>query len=156
MKIELCLFWDSTSSRTSGRSKGSRSLFKHRDKESLVDEYVSRVAHFAPCRIVKEPGELGGRTMLWMCDRGTRAKVLSSEQIAVQLEKTLGSSRDRLLIMIGGPNGYTEADLKKLNPDLLWCFGPMTLPHELAAVVASEQLYRAFSILRGLPYHSAH
>ena len=49
-----------------------------------------------------------------------------------------------------------QARFIKLRPDLLWSLGPMTLPHELAAIIAAEQIYRAFTILHHLPYHAGH
>ncbi|MBI4115053.1 MAG: 23S rRNA (pseudouridine(1915)-N(3))-methyltransferase RlmH [Candidatus Omnitrophica bacterium] len=38
----------------------------------------------------------------------------------------------------------------------MWSFGPLTLPHEIAAVVASEQIYRAWTLIRKFSYHSEH
>jgi 23S rRNA (pseudouridine1915-N3)-methyltransferase len=54
-------------------------------------------------------------------------------------------------LVIGGAEGLDPAVLEA--SDLRWSLGPMTLPHELARVVVMEQLYRAFAILRGAPYH---
>jgi 23S rRNA (pseudouridine1915-N3)-methyltransferase len=74
----------------------------------------------------------------------------SSRDLAVQLERWLVASRPVALV-IGGSNG--------LGPSLhagahsRWSLGPLTLPHELVRVVVLEQLYRAFTILRGEPYH---
>lgn len=59
-------------------------------------------------------------------------------------------------IVIGGADGFREEELAKRNVDLRWSFGPMTLPHELAAVVAAEQLYRAWAQIKKLPYHDGH
>jgi 23S rRNA (pseudouridine1915-N3)-methyltransferase len=73
-----------------------------------------------------------------------------SRELAAQLDRWLTASRPVALV-IGGSNG--------LDPSLLarapvrWSLGPLTLPHELARVVVLEQLYRAFTILRGEPYH---
>jgi len=61
-----------------------------------------------------------------------------------------------LSIIIGGPDGLKEAQQQRLKPDFIWSFGPMTYPHELACVIACEQLYRAWAIMRGLPYHGGH
>ena len=63
---------------------------------------------------------------------------------------------DLLDIIIGGPDGFSEAAIAAMRPALRWSLGPMTLPHELAAVVAAEQVYRAWSILTRNPYHLGH
>jgi 23S rRNA (pseudouridine1915-N3)-methyltransferase len=74
----------------------------------------------------------------------------SSEEVARQVERWQREARPVTLV-IGGSRG--------LSPDLLatatdrWSLGPLTLPHELARVVAVEQLYRACTMLRGEPYH---
>lgn len=76
----------------------------------------------------------------------------SSDELARQLDRWQREARP-VAMAIGGSHG--------LAPDLLaaadqrWSLGPLTLPHELARVVVAEQLYRAFTILRGEPYHKA-
>jgi 23S rRNA (pseudouridine1915-N3)-methyltransferase len=55
---------------------------------------------------------------------------------------------------VGGPDGFNAETRKAAN--YLLSLGPMTLPHELARVILLEQLYRAFTILKGHPYHSGH
>jgi 23S rRNA (pseudouridine1915-N3)-methyltransferase len=74
----------------------------------------------------------------------------SSRDLAVQLERWLRASRPVALV-IGGSNGLDASLLARA--DSRWSLGPLTLPHELARVVVLEQLYRAFTILRGEPYH---
>jgi len=68
----------------------------------------------------------------------------------------MNSGIQELQIVIGGPDGFPPKELEEMKPRLRWSFGPMTLPHELAAVVAVEQLYRAMTILHHQPYHSGH
>ncbi|HET8649442.1 MAG TPA: 23S rRNA (pseudouridine(1915)-N(3))-methyltransferase RlmH [Gemmatimonadales bacterium] len=73
----------------------------------------------------------------------------SSEELARRVTQWQLAARPVALV-IGGSTG--------LAPELLagaarWSLGPLTLPHELARVVVTEQLYRAFTILRGEPYH---
>jgi 23S rRNA (pseudouridine1915-N3)-methyltransferase len=53
--------------------------------------------------------------------------------------------------LIGGADGHTD-DLRT-SCDLVWALSPLTLQHELALLVVLEQIYRAFSILEGSPYH---
>jgi 23S rRNA (pseudouridine1915-N3)-methyltransferase len=53
--------------------------------------------------------------------------------------------------MVGASDGWDDA--ARSEADLLWALGPQTLQHELALLIALEQLYRAESILAGSPYH---
>lgn len=78
--------------------------------------------------------------------------LLSTEQLARRVAAWLNGGRDVVLYQ-GGPTGL-DADL--LNQcDERWSLTPLTLPHRLARVVALEALYRAFTVLRGEPYHRA-
>jgi 23S rRNA (pseudouridine1915-N3)-methyltransferase len=74
----------------------------------------------------------------------------SSADLARQLDRWLLAARP-LAFLIGGSHGL-EGGLISAAP-AKWSLGPLTLPHELARVVVMEQLYRAFTILRGEPYH---
>jgi 23S rRNA (pseudouridine1915-N3)-methyltransferase len=74
----------------------------------------------------------------------------SSRDLAAELERWLVASRPVALV-IGGSNGLDASVLARSHSR--WSLGPLTLPHELARVVVLEQLYRAFTILRGEPYH---
>jgi 23S rRNA (pseudouridine1915-N3)-methyltransferase len=80
-----------------------------------------------------------------------RGKASSSDAFA----KLLGRKRDdgiaTLAFLIGGPDGHGKAALDAA--DLALSLGPMTLPHGLARVVLTEQIYRAVTILSGHPYH---
>ena len=70
----------------------------------------------------------------------------------------LGRIRDegtqRLVFAIGPADGWSAAARQRAN--LLFSFGRLTLPHQLARVVLAEQVYRALTILAGHPYHSGH
>jgi 23S rRNA (pseudouridine1915-N3)-methyltransferase len=84
----------------------------------------------------------------------SRGKEFSSEQFA----KFLGDYQDRnplpLIFAVGGADGFSNAARAVAQHTL--SFGKMTLAHELARVVLLEQVYRAFTILKGHPYHSGH
>jgi 23S rRNA (pseudouridine1915-N3)-methyltransferase len=74
----------------------------------------------------------------------------SSADLARQLERWLVAARP-LTFVIGGSHGLDSSLIAGAAAS--WSLGPLTLPHELARVVVGEQLYRAFTILRGEPYH---
>lgn len=75
----------------------------------------------------------------------------SSEELSSQLDRLGTYGRSSVAFVIGGSNGLSPAVLKRADAKL--CFGRMTLPHQLMRLVLVEQVYRAFKIMRGEPYH---
>lgn len=132
----------------------SQKAFKSQATYSLFAEYAGRIRHFVPCEV--GPYRVQTKTLLWVCEREKEGKMLSSPGLARELQKSMNAGAQGLQIVVGGPDGFTAQEIKAMSPDFLWSFGPMTFPHELAAVVAAEQIYRAFTILRNLPYHAGH
>ena len=135
-----------------------KQTFKTPGTFDLFLDYYARIKHFSPCEIsgsLKPSSKTTGK-ILWLCHTSPRSKEISTEKLAQHLNDYLNSGIKEWTLAIGGPNGFSEADVSELRPDFCWRFGPLTLPHELAAVVAGEQVYRAWSILKGLPYHKAH
>jgi 23S rRNA (pseudouridine1915-N3)-methyltransferase len=131
--------------------------------QSLTDEYLKRLSRYAEVEGVTVKDEtallkLGARdarptrhTLVLLDGRG---KQFSSEELA----KFLGDYPNRnplpLLFAVGAADGFT--DQAREAAALVLSLGKMTLAHELARVVLLEQLYRAFSILKGHPYHLGH
>ncbi len=74
----------------------------------------------------------------------------TSADLAKQLERWMLAARP-LAFLIGGSHGLDASLIGRATAT--WSLGPLTLPHELARIVVAEQLYRAFTILRGEPYH---
>ena len=128
--------------------------FKSSAAFSLVREYMERIGHFLPCEAGAYPSQ--ARSCVWVCERVKKGKMVSSEDLAKELQKCMNSGAQVLEVVIGGPDGFTDETLDEMKPSFRWSFGPMTLPHELAAVVAIEQIYRALTILHHQPYHSGH
>ena len=79
-----------------------------------------------------------------------RGNSWSTEELAVRLQDWLGSGRD-VALLIGGPDGLSADCLKRA--DLKWSLSALTYPHSLVRVVLAEQLYRAWTINTGHPYH---
>jgi 23S rRNA (pseudouridine1915-N3)-methyltransferase len=77
----------------------------------------------------------------------------SSEEWASDIGRARDASRPAYAVAIGGPDGLAASLREKAHRVI--GFGSMTWPHQLVRVMASEQLYRAMSILSGHPYHRA-
>ena len=71
-----------------------------------------------------------------------------AEQMAVWMQH-----HPRVALAIGGPDGLSAACRKRANQS--WSLSPLTLPHGLVRVIVAEQLYRAWTLLQGHPYHRA-
>jgi 23S rRNA (pseudouridine1915-N3)-methyltransferase len=74
----------------------------------------------------------------------------TSEELAKRMEGWRMAARP-LAFVIGGSRGLASGLLT--SAAARWSLGPLTLPHELARVIVTEQLYRSFTIIRGEPYH---
>ena len=79
-----------------------------------------------------------------------RGKNWSSTDLAAELESWM-ANKPNIVFMIGGPDGL--ADSCKQRADRLWSLSPLTLPHALVRVVLAEQIYRAWTLVQGHPYH---
>jgi len=79
-----------------------------------------------------------------------RGKQLSSKLLASRLSEWQTDGRD-LCLIIGGPDGVSEG--VRQRADWIWSLSELTLPHGLARALLSEQLYRAWSLRTGHPYH---
>lgn len=129
--------------------------------QSLTDEYLKRLTRYADAQGLALKDE---SALLKLCGRDarpvrhtlvvldSRGRQLSSEELAVYLENY--SENNPLLFAVGPANGFTAETRQEAK--LLLSLGKMTLAHELARVVLLEQLYRAFTILKGHPYHLGH
>ncbi len=80
-----------------------------------------------------------------------RGALVTSRALSKRLSEWELRSVKGVAFLIGGADGHT-AELRE-RADWVWSLTPLTLQHELALVVLCEQLYRARSILAGLPYH---
>ena len=78
-------------------------------------------------------------------------EMFSSEELARYIERLRVGGDSSVTFVIGGSLGVS-CEVRE-RADLLLSFGPVTLPHQLFRLVLIEQIYRAFTILNGLPYH---
>lgn len=143
---------------------------KERFWRDASDEYLKRLRSYADVRVVevtdRDPGK-GGEAQALAAEAADLLKVLPADAHLICLEiggvqqdserfsghlHDLGlHGRSHVAFAIGGSVGLSPAVLMRADERL--SLGPMTLPHNLARVVLLEQLYRAFRIARGEPYH---
>ncbi len=120
----------------------------------LAAEYAKRIQRFAELELVelkasdaeREGAEILARVRgeLWALDE--RGTLLTSVQLAEKISKTA-----LFTLCVGGDEGLAPRVREEAR--FVWSLSPLTLPHRLARVTALEQVYRAFEILRGGPYH---
>lgn len=75
----------------------------------------------------------------------------STEQLATKLRDWQNRGHSHIALIVGGPDGLHETCLEQM--DLRWSLSPLTFPHPLVRVIIAEQLYRAWTINQGHPYH---
>ena len=143
---------------------------KERFWKDAVAEYAKRLAGYASFRVVevadRDPASCGGdgrsreleaADILKAC--GSSHVILlaidgrerSSEDFAKRLDRLMVQGASDISFVIGGSTGVAPGVRQRADETL--SFGPITLPHNLARVVLVEQVYRAFKIMRGEPYH---
>ncbi|MGE5207267.1 MAG: 23S rRNA (pseudouridine(1915)-N(3))-methyltransferase RlmH [Chlamydiota bacterium] len=131
--------------------------------KSLTAEYIKRLSAYAQLEplavnsetaLLKLAAKTANRTASTLVLLDSRGRQFTSEEFARFLDDQQNRSPQPLLLGVGPADGFSD-EARKAASSLL-SLGKMTLPHELARVVLLEQLYRAFTILKGHPYHLGH
>jgi 23S rRNA (pseudouridine1915-N3)-methyltransferase len=134
---------------------------------ALLSDYLERLSHFVKCE-VSELRESSSADKKAGIDRdskrisdglpaGTISVLLdpegtewTSQQLAKEIQRWQVSGTKEVTFIVGGPNGVS-AELSA-RADKRWSLSRLTLTHEMSRVVLLEQLYRAYTIIHGLPY----
>lgn len=134
---------------------------------ALIDDYLSRLSHFVKCEISEfreSPGfekRVGidkdskrisdglreGAVTVLLHPEGTE---WNSEELAREIQRWQDTGTKEVTFIVGGPNGVSGELSARANKR--WSLSRLTLTHEMARVVLLEQLYRAYTIIHGLPY----
>jgi 23S rRNA (pseudouridine1915-N3)-methyltransferase len=131
--------------------------------DAFAQTYLDRCSTFARCQTQAFRSEEAfhdwltrqqGRTPVLPVLLDSRGRQMTSEAFATWLGARRDEGVQHIVFAVGPADGWTEAARAKAQ--LLLSFGSMTLAHGLARLVLAEQLYRAFTILTGHPYHSGH
>ncbi len=139
-----------------------------------IEEYIKRMSAYAKVEIVELPDEKapenlseaemvqvkqkeGERILLkipadtYVIVLAIEGKMKTSEQLAEDLDKLATYGKSKIAFVIGGSLGLSEGVMKRADETL--SFSKMTFPHQLMKLILIEQIYRAFRINRGEPYH---
>jgi 23S rRNA (pseudouridine1915-N3)-methyltransferase len=139
-----------------------------------IEEYVKRLSAYAKIDIIEIPDEKAPETLSDMemlqvkAKEGERilskisddthvialaieGKMKSSEELADTIDKLATYGKSKVAFVIGGSLGLSKDVMKRANDTL--SFSKMTFPHQLMRLILVEQIYRAFRINRGEPYH---
>jgi 23S rRNA (pseudouridine1915-N3)-methyltransferase len=134
---------------------------------ALVDDYLARLMRFTRCEVteLRESAARDERAVLTEESRriadalrpdafvvllDVEGREWSSTELAAELERWQMRGLKEVVFVVGGHLGVAP-ELKK-RADVRWSLSRLTLTHELARVLLVEQLYRAYTITRGLPY----
>ena len=125
-----------------------------------IDEYTARMHQFAPVQMnyLKASTQAGESLALVERSKGMfrivldeRGEEVTSRALAKKISELEMHGKRDIAIVVGGADGHT--DEVRQSAGWLWSLSKLTLQHELALVLAMEQLYRAYTIKGGLPYH---
>ena len=137
---------------------------KHKNWRALQDEYLVRLSHFVKFEITeirdsvgREGSEIEGKRILENLNQSSLVCLLdvsgrqgSSHELAETIEKWQNRGLKEIAFVIGGATGVSPEVVEKADYSL--SLSRLTLTHEMARVVLIEQLYRAFTIIKGFPY----
>ena len=137
---------------------------KERFWREACDEYLQRLKAYAKVSVVELPDSNAQREAALITEAlgklpadahkillDIQGKEISSPGLSQKIDSLALSGTSHIAFIIGGSDGVTK-DIKTAASERI-SFGPITLPHNLARVVLLEQIYRAFRISRGEPYH---
>jgi 23S rRNA (pseudouridine1915-N3)-methyltransferase len=134
---------------------------------ALINDYLKRLSHFVKCE-VSEFRESSGSGKKVGIDRDSKrisdglregaVNVLldpegtewTSKQLAKEIQRWQDSGTKEVTFIVGGPNGVSPELAARVSKR--WSLSRLTLTHEMARIVLLEQLYRAYTIVHGLPY----
>ncbi len=131
--------------------------------DALTALYLKRCSALAHCKAEAFRTEKAlldwldrqqGRTPVVAVLLDSRGRQMTSESFAAWLGERRDKGTQHIVFAVGPPSGWSDA--ARQHAQLLLSLGPMTMAHALARLAIAEQLYRAFTILSGHPYHAGH
>lgn len=139
--------------------------------DALIQDYAARLSHYTPFELNVIPELKNTKSLTEQQQKAAEAKLILAQlqpsdflvlldehgrmyrsmEFAKYIEKKQNTVSRRLVFLIGGPYGF-DADVYARANDKV-SLSPMTFSHQMIRLIFVEQLYRAYTILRGEPYH---
>lgn len=136
-----------------------------------IDEYTKRLKRYVPfeMEIIPDIKKAGNMPVEWQKSRegeqilmkdttgkefhlfDENGEMMTSKELAAFLEKKMVSGLKELVFVIGGPYGFSPEVYQRANSKI--SLSRLTFSHQMARLLCIEQIYRAFTILKGEPYH---
>ena len=136
-----------------------------------IKKYVGRLGHYASFEMKEIPDIRNRKTLSEEQQKKSESFLLLSQfqsgdyvvlldengkqytsvEFSENIEKLMASGNKRIVFVIGGPYGFSQEVYAKANAKM--SLSPMTFSHQMVRLIFVEQLYRAFTILKGEPYH---
>jgi 23S rRNA (pseudouridine1915-N3)-methyltransferase len=137
-----------------GEQEYLKRLQKFGAPEIITLPETKRLGQMTPQQVAEKEGhqilgKLQPSDFLVLLDE--RGKQFKSTELAQWLEGVVMASEKRIVFVIGGPYGFSEAVYKRAQQQL--SLSKLTFSHQMVRMIFLEQLYRAFAIIHNLPYH---
>lgn len=133
---------------------------KEKNWRALEAEYFGRLSHFVRCEVAElkdSNRETEGKRILenlnqssFVCLLDVKGRSVSSHDLAKNIENWQNRGLKEVTFIIGGADGVASEVVERADYSL--SLSLLTFTHEMARVVLLEQLYRAFTIIKGFPY----
>ncbi len=147
---------------------------KEKFYRQAIEEFQKRLSRYCKLEIIEVPDEKTldhaseteerlikekeGQRILkyikedaWVCALAIEGKMLDSVELSEKLEQMGIGGVSHMIFVIGGSLGLADEVLRRA--DFKLSFSKMTFPHQLMRVILLEQIYRAYRIMQGEPYH---
>ena len=140
---------------------------KNEHLRALSDDYLQRVVRFARCEVTELNASRASLAREGIAEEGRRilsalhadsfvvlldvdGREWTSPQLAAEIERWQIEGKREVAFVVGGHNGVSQEVTARAN--LRWSLSRLTLTHELIRPLLLEQIYRAYTIIHGLPY----
>jgi len=127
------------------------------EMKNIVNMYLKRITHYGPIELLHAKNDSAVMKSIseydYIIALDEHGKQITSKELSKSISRHMLRGTKKINFIIGGANGIKD-DIKSISNEM-FSMSRMTLQHDIALLVLMEQIYRAFTILKGEPYHRA-